>query len=122
MLVVRGIAWTLQAALVGGWLLICSLYFRGAWILGRLPHQEHDDPKGLHLGLHFEMVGVAIIVVMVATFLSCLLAGVFGVSFALAKPSPRSTRGLQIAWRLFVSGAVSLVLWFLFPFAGWWLD
>ena len=121
-MIVLGIGWILQAALIAGWLTICSLYFRGAWILGHFPYVSRDDPKDLHLGLHFEMTGVAIIVVMIATFLSCLLAGVFGVAFALAQRTPQSTRGLQIAWRLFVSGAVSLVLWFLFPFVPWWLD
>ena len=120
--VVRGIGWIVQAALIGGWLLISSLYFRAAWILGRLPLVERDDPKGLALGLHYEVVGPATLVVLVATFLSCVLGVVLGVAFAVPKRTPRSRHGVRIAWRLFVSGVVSAALWFLFPFVAWWAD
>ena len=120
--VVRSIGWILQAALVGGWLLISSLYFRGAWILGRLPYRDRDDPKDLHLGLHYDLVLPAVVVVFVATLLSWLFGVLFGVAFALAKRTPRNNQGLRIAWRLLCSGVLSVVSSYLFPFVAWWLD
>ena len=118
----RGIGWILHAALVGGWLLISSLYFRAAWILGRLPYLYRDDPKDLDLGTHNDLVGLAVVVVAVATFLSGVLGVVLGIAFALAKRTPRSRLGLQIAWRLFLSGVASALAWFVLPFVAWWAD
>ena len=121
-MVVRGIAWIVQAALVGGWLLISSLYIRAAWILGRLPLMERDDPTGLALGLHYKLVGPAVVVVLVATAICCVLGVLLGVVFAVAKRTPRSRRGMRVAWHLFVAGVLSVLVWFLFPFVPWYLD
>lgn len=121
---VRGIEWILQAALTVGWLIICSLYFRGAWILGRLPYLDRDDPKELHLGLHYDLVLPAVLVVLIVTFLSCLLGAVVVVvvAFALAKRTPRNNQERRIAWRLFCSGVLSSLSHYMSPFVDWWLD
>lgn len=125
-MVVRGIervaAWVLHSILVGGWLLIASLYVRGALFLGHWPRLERDDPKDLELGFHFELVGYAIVAAFLATVLSCVLGVVFAVVFAFAKRSARSKRGMRIAWRLCSSGVLSVLIYYLSPLVVWWLD
>lgn len=116
---IERVAWVLQAVLVGGWLIIGSLYVRGAWILGHWPRRDRDDPKDLELGFHYELVGYAIVVTFLATALACVLGAVLAVVFGVAK---RSARRMRIAGSLFYSGLLSVLIYYLLPFVGWWLD
>lgn len=104
----------LAGAIAIGWILLISLYMRGRTRLGHWPQETLDDPKSLGLGVHYELTGWGLVVVLLGTLalvVPVILAALLG----------RDLRWRTVALAMFVA-AISWSLFRLTPMVLWYLD
>lgn len=113
----RAVSWIsvgLTSAIVLGWAGLFSLYIRGRLIWGHWPRGGPEDPKDVGEGLHYTLASYS-----TATLAICTVA-VFVMLAGLAAAEQKGGRPAKAT--AFVTGVVSVLMVFLGPWVGWYLD
>ncbi len=113
----RALLWTCIALASGialGWAGLFSLYIRGRLIWGHWPRGGPEDPKDVGEGLHYALAGYSTVVMAICTLATFVVPS--GLS-AMEQKGGRANKATAL-----LVAIASVLMAFLGPWVGWYLD